>query len=244
MKNFGFSLNPHYRLIKSDLDIDKILNFFVKELKLDLIEIGFYDAKTYNFFLKYYLNSKILKDECNKIKINLHLPKKDWEIIGVDKILSDAENLSKTLKMEKFIIHEEDYLANKSHLSKWRNNIYVENSDKNISNNLNDDINWVCDVNHFIIAGGFQREKFKNFILNKKERIKELHFSNNNHETFNSTNIEWIRGVFNQVSELNIKLDDKLILFEGTNKEANSLDELFADLTLNFKLFKKINYER
>ncbi|MCU0680584.1 MAG: hypothetical protein MUF50_04775 [Planctomycetes bacterium] len=237
MINFGCCLGSHYRVLKTEKDINDLIYYFILEKDLKLIELSLYNKRTYNLFYNSYINSQLLKSlSCEKGKIiNLHLPRKDWSSIGVKKIIKDVKNLQKKIKINQIIIHESDYENYKENLAVIKKNILVENEEYG-GCLINKKIQyWVCDINHFYKNHKFDLIAFRNFIILNNNKIKEIHFSFRNHEVFNSKNISWLYDKLKIVSKES-GLANKNLIFEGTNKDAKNLKELKKSLDHNINL--------
>jgi len=241
MTKLGISIGPHYRVFKDKKDIRDLINFFVKE-KIQIIELSFYDKKSYNLFYEAYLKSSAILNFIGKKRaqrIHLHLPKKDWELIGVDKILQDMNNLDKKIKIDKFVIHHKEYINFKKELSRFDNKIYVENGP--LQHNISDFKGVeriVCDVNHFYHKGKFQQKKFLAFLGFGRCRIKEFHFAHANHGTFDNKNVLWLKNIYKKIKETSC-LNEEVFIFEGTDKYAINVDTLKKTLSYNLFLIKK-----
>jgi hypothetical protein len=171
--------------------------------------------------------------------INLHLPRKDWELIGVKKIIRDVKYLQKKIKISHLIIHKSDYKKYKKDLTDINKNILVENEDNGVCSEDKEVKQWVCDINHFYKNNKFNLSDFKKFISLNGDKIKEIHFSSKNHNVFSKKDISWLGDKLKIFSKMS-GLVNKDLIFEGTSKDSKSLNELKGSLDYNIKLILKI----
>jgi len=237
--NFGVSLTAHYRVIKKKEDIDQLLMFFADK-GIDLFEIGFFGLDNYDFLYSAYLNSDFLLNIVDKkIKVNVHLPRVDWEKIGVKKIVGDSLRLEKTFPVNKFIIHCSDFCKYSKSISPLFGKILVEN-DSFDENCMPEKIEMVCDINHFYNRGKFDEEKYNDFLSVHGSNICEFHFSKENHLLFKN-DFGWLKKIILDLIEKGYA-QGREFTFEGTNKKED-LFVLFGDLEKEFILLEKVFFE-
>jgi len=206
----GISLGSHYRLLKTPKDIEKLLSFILDNNLV--VEIGFYDKKTYPFFRESYFKLSIL-NKFKPEKLNLHFPRKDWQLIGFDKVISDIKKLNKKYNFKNFVVHLKDYLKHYEYLKDFDGQILVENDKSYDSKKDYYDVKrWVCDVNHFT-----NKKELIEFLKKRKDKIKEFHFAYNNHNLFNKKGIKKFK---NALAQIRLFVDDSKTdyIFEGTKK--------------------------
>ncbi len=239
MSKFGCSLTSHYRLLDSVSNIENLSSYFVKNEAVDILELGFGGTSNYGLFYEAYSRSAILRVANEyKTSVNLHLPRKDWELIGPEKIISDVKSLMQKFKITSFVIHEAEYRKYKKLLTFISSKLYVENNDLAAYRCINGDIKIACDINHFYVKNNLNIKNFNKFVVNNKSRIKEFHFSNQNHDFFNEKNILLFVKLFNDLKFL-INVANKKIIFEGTDRSKKNLTDLKKSLNINIKLIKK-----
>ncbi|HOK00820.1 MAG TPA: hypothetical protein PLE40_00170 [Candidatus Pacearchaeota archaeon] len=231
----GISLGAHYRILNSS---DKI-EFFLKHLlskNLNIIELSFYDKKTYNLYFESYKNSLFLKN--NKKQIHLHLPRKDWKEIGLNKIMQDIRYLDAKLDIKLLVFHYADFVKYGYKFIKYKQKIGVEN-DLIMHNSLKLEQFIVCDINHFWNKEKFNKKIFLDFVKNNYKQIKEFHFAYKNHNLFDKKNISWLRDIYYEVSQIS-NFNNVPFIFEGTNKKTNNIRTFINELNNNLSLISNV----
>lgn len=233
MYKLGCALTCHYRLLNSSEDVEQLLMYFIKNKSIQVIEIGFYDSDSYNLFNESYLMSEaLLLAEKNKKEINLHLLRKNWDIMGIERVVRDIKILENRIKIKYIIIHEDDYKKYAKFLIPSHSNILVENTSGLFDLKID---NIVCDINHFYSDDLFKTRDFSKFIKSNSAKIKEFHFAYKNHNIFNQRNIHWFKHRFENIRSV-LPPSSVGFIFEGTDKKAESISELITSLNLNIQL--------
>lgn len=238
MNEFGCSLTAHYRQLLSLEAVEELCRYLVFNPEVDIIELGYNGLSNYELFLSAYLMSKALPQaSANATAINLHLPRRDWKEIGPEKIVADALQIDRLFGIKDFIIHAGDFHEFKEYLVPLLNKIKVEND----SSGFQYDGALVCDVNHFLQDGKIDFIALGDYLSTYGPLVEEFHFAYLNHEMFGASKSFLIDKVFLYLRNI-VDLRGKKIIFEGTNKKANSLDELIASLEEEIKIIKsKLN---
>jgi len=234
MNKFGCSFTAHYRQLLSPEDVENLCYYFIHNPQVDILEIGYNGLSNYELFLSSYLSSEALRrSPVYKTTLNLHLPRRDWRVIGPEKIVADALLLDKLIGIKNFIVHAQDFQEFKDYLTPLIDRINIENdhSSFDFSGEL------VCDINHFLRGSEIDFVALGKYLSEHGSKIKEFHFAYLNHEMFRLEQAHLIDNIFIYLRGI-VNLKGKNIIFEGANKEAVGLDNLVFSLEDEIKIIK------
>ncbi len=234
MNQFGCSFTAHYRQLLSQEDAESLCHYFVFNSKVDILELGYNGLSNYELFFSAYLTSDALQQaSTNNTTINLHLPRKDWREINPERIVADALQLDKLFGIKNFIIHAKDFQEFQEYLGPLLSKINVENDNSGFdySGEL------VCDINHFLQGNEIDFVALGKYLLKYGPMIREFHFAYLNHEMFGLKQAHLIDKIFVYLRDM-IDLSGKRVIFEGTDKEATSLEELICSLEAEIEIIK------
>ncbi|MEI8253141.1 MAG: hypothetical protein WCG25_05340 [bacterium] len=127
-----------------------------------------------------------------------------------------VNELSEVVDIKNLIVHIDEYIKYASIIKKTGINIIVENPHlEKIPVFEDTDINdyICCDINNFYDNHIYDYNALNKFLLRYKKKIKEIHFSYQNHDIFDQTNISFLQNILiNNFKD--IDFDDIIFIFE------------------------------